>query len=76
MPFEERFIQKTCIIDKLEYSKIGHFLPFDYPYETEEEVGYGDQQVGQRQVVGELREVNGLYLVVTIEEVGLLQKAL
>lgn len=51
-------------------------VPFDDPDETEEQVGYSDQQVGQRQIVSEVREVYFVHPVVAVEEIGLLQKAL
>lgn len=51
-------------------------VPLHDPDEAEEEVSDGDQQVGQRQVVGEVGEVDFVHLVVAVEEVGLLQEAL
>lgn len=51
-------------------------VPFYNPDETEEQVGYSGQQVGQRQIVGHLWKVYFVHLVVAVEEVGLFQKAL
>ena len=51
-------------------------VPFYNPDETEEQVAYSGQQVGQRQIVGHLWKVYFVHLVVTIEEVCLFQKAL
>lgn len=51
-------------------------VPFYNPDETEEQVGYSDQQVGQRQIVRDVWEVYFVCLVVAIEKIGLLQKAL
>lgn len=51
-------------------------VPFNDPDETEEQVGYSDQQVGQRQIVSGLWKVYSVHLVVAIEKIGLFQKAL
>lgn len=51
-------------------------LPFNYPYETEEQVSYSDQQVGQRQIVSAVRKVYFVHLVVAVKKIGLFQKAL
>lgn len=51
-------------------------LPFHDPNETEEQIGYGDQEVRQRQIVGGVRKDDFVGSVVAVEEIGLLQEAL
>lgn len=51
-------------------------VPFDNPDETEEQVGYSDQQVGQRQIIRGVWKVYFVRLVVAVEKIGLFQKAL
>lgn len=51
-------------------------LPFHDPNETEEQIGYSDQEVRQRQIVGGVRKDDFIGSVVAVEEVGLLQEAL
>lgn len=51
-------------------------LPFHDPNETEEQIGYSDQEVRQRQIVGGVRKDDFVGSVVAVEEIGLLQEAL
>lgn len=51
-------------------------VPFNNPDETEEKVGYGDQQVGQWQIVSGLGKVYFVHLVIAVEKIGPFQKAL
>lgn len=51
-------------------------LPFHNPKETEEQIGYSDQEIRQRQIVGGGRKADFVRSVVAVEEIGLLQKAL
>lgn len=51
-------------------------LPFHNPNETEEQIGYSNQEIGQRQIVRDVRKADFVGSVVAIEKVGLLQEAL
>lgn len=51
-------------------------VPLHNPDEAEEQVGDGDQQVRQRQIVGDVWKVDFVHLVVAVKKVGLLQEAL
>lgn len=51
-------------------------VPLHNPDEAEEQVGDGDQQVRQRQIVGGVWKVDFVHLVVAVKKVGLLQEAL
>lgn len=51
-------------------------VPLHNPDEAEEQVGDGDQQVRQRQIVGGVWKVDFVRLVVAVKKVGLLQEAL
>lgn len=51
-------------------------VPLHNPDEAEEQVGDGDQQVRQRQVVGGVWKVDFVHLIVAVKKVGLLQEAL
>lgn len=51
-------------------------IPFNNPDQTEKQVGYSNQQVGQRQIVCAVWKMNFVRPVVAVKEIGLLQKAL
>lgn len=51
-------------------------VPFNDPDETEEQVPYSGQQVGQRQIVSDAWKVDFVDLVVAVEKIGLFQEAL
>lgn len=51
-------------------------LPFHDPNETEEQIGYSNQEIRQRQVVGGVRKADFVGSVVAVEKISLLQEAL
>lgn len=51
-------------------------LPFHNPNETEEQIGDGNQEVRQCQVVSGVRKADFVGSVVAVEKIGLLQEAL
>lgn len=51
-------------------------LPFHDPNETEEQIGYSNQEIRQRQIVSGVRKADMVSFVVAVEKIGLLQKAL
>lgn len=51
-------------------------LPFHDPNETEEQIGYSNQEIRQRQIVSGVRKTDFVSSVVAVEKIGLLQEAL
>lgn len=51
-------------------------LPFHDPNETEEQIGYSNQEIRQRQIVSGVRKGDFVDAVVAVEKIGLLQEAL
>lgn len=79
VPFESRGRPWRITPVRLWLAQLGVLpfpLPFHDPDETEEQVGYSDQEVRQRQIVGGVRKVDFVGSVVAVEEIGLLQEAL
>lgn len=51
-------------------------LPFHNPDQTEEQIRNSDEQIRQWQIVSAVWKVYFVHLVVAVEKIGLLQKAL